>query len=446
MKSPVIPPDLLPRLKGKTVYCGFSGGPDSLALLLLLHEAEADSDFTLKAVHFEHGLRGRAGEEDAEFCRRFCGERGIPFACVSLHVPENRLDGESIETAARRLRLNYWKMLPKGTVVTLGHQSDDVAENLFLRLMRGANVSGLTSLSFLSEMDGILFFRPLIGFSREDILNLLRGRGLQWRTDATNLESEYGRNFLRNRIFPALYEKFPYARGGVARSIKNLTEDAEFIDTEAVKRFAAMNPSKRNDWISLPNALFCRVFRLFLEREAGTQIIAGHDLTERFREMIQNFPENNFSELQITGFPDFSLFIGNMDIVFVDRRIPDQVFWNYQEKSAIVWGKYRFQYDSRMGGQGDGIETTVFDSEDLPKTLLIRQVRPEDRMIPFGRKNEVAAAKLLSSGKVPAPLRFFCPAVCTPDGSILWIPGVRRSNRHPARENRPVCGFSFFRL
>ena len=100
-------PEFASILNGKNVYCGFSGGADSLTLLMLLSEAREAFHFSLSVIHFEHGLRGRAGVEDSLFCQDFCQKSGIPFTCISLNVPEHIRQGEGIEAAARRLRMDH---------------------------------------------------------------------------------------------------------------------------------------------------------------------------------------------------------------------------------------------------------------------------------------------------------------------------------------------------
>ena len=87
------------KVKGKVLYCSFSGGADSLALLLFLAYWRNKADFQLKAIHFEHGFRGAESLADAEFCRKKCEEKNIPFQCVFLNVPANRL-GQPSEIAS----------------------------------------------------------------------------------------------------------------------------------------------------------------------------------------------------------------------------------------------------------------------------------------------------------------------------------------------------------
>ncbi|OVE82776.1 hypothetical protein BVY04_00060, partial [bacterium M21] len=84
---------------------GFSGGADSTALVLLLSELE----ISFTAVHLNHGIRGHEAMEDETWCHRFCRLRHLPFESHSLDVLTNKAAGESMEMAARRLRLAHWK-------------------------------------------------------------------------------------------------------------------------------------------------------------------------------------------------------------------------------------------------------------------------------------------------------------------------------------------------
>ncbi|MEI8245022.1 MAG: tRNA lysidine(34) synthetase TilS, partial [Lentisphaerota bacterium] len=149
---------ILAPFKGYKVYAGFSGGADSTALLLTLHSLAAELSIELQAVHFEHGLRGQASLDDAVWCEDFCQSRQIPFTGITLDVLSFRYPGENIEAAARRLRIQQWvEMLAgqKNAVVALGHHAGDRIENLFIRLCRGSNISGLTAMRSRGIIHGI---------------------------------------------------------------------------------------------------------------------------------------------------------------------------------------------------------------------------------------------------------------------------------------------------
>ena len=173
---------LLP-CKNKNILLGFSGGADSCALFLILEHWSKKIPFNLTAVHFEHGLRGKASLNDAEFCRNTAEKYNVPFICYSLNVPENMLKNETIESAARRLRLTKWQELAAKTdkcEIHLAHHADDLTENILLRLFRGANVSGLCGLREFSTIGTMQLRHNSPSFRRSLLFRAYRPRK-SWR-------------------------------------------------------------------------------------------------------------------------------------------------------------------------------------------------------------------------------------------------------------------------
>ena len=237
---------------------GFSGGADSTALLLALHQA----GWPVSAVHFNHQLRGEAALADARFCREFCRVRGIPFRCFRLDVKNNRQKGESVESAARRLRLEKWCQLTakKHQLVFLAHHADDAAEELFLRILRGASTTGLVGLRELRQLnDGTRLARPLLRCRKSELEEYLRAEGVEkWCVDATNFVSDCNRNRIRNQLLPA-WKKLFGGDSGIQATLEALRMDAAYLEEEAA---AALPPRPTiDDWRRIPAALFARVLR-----------------------------------------------------------------------------------------------------------------------------------------------------------------------------------------
>ena len=246
------------ELPKEPALVGFSGGADSTALLLALHQA----GWRVSAVHFNHQLRGEASENDARFCREFCRARGIPFRCFRLDVKGERQKGESIESAARRLRLDKWRELTsaKRQLVFLAHHADDAAEELFLRLARGASTSGLVGLKGYRELaDGTRLARPLLHCRKQELVDYLKAEGVaEWCTDETNAISDCSRNRIRNQLLPWWREAFGN-ENGILASLEALRDDAEYLEAAA----ASALPQKATiaEWRNIPAALFPRVLR-----------------------------------------------------------------------------------------------------------------------------------------------------------------------------------------
>jgi tRNA(Ile)-lysidine synthase len=177
-----------------------SGGADSVALLWMFRVFFENE---LVVVHFDHGIRGRESEEDALFVEDMARRWGIEAVISREDVPNSLEKGESLETGARRLRYAFFERTARergARGVALGHNKEDVAETMLFNLLRGSGVRGMVG---MPERRGI-FFRPLLSCSRDFLRRVLRYRGVAWREDRTNEDDAYTRNFIRNKLIPAI--------------------------------------------------------------------------------------------------------------------------------------------------------------------------------------------------------------------------------------------------
>jgi tRNA(Ile)-lysidine synthase len=180
------------------ILVALSGGGDSMALLSLLGRNYGGR---LCAAHLEHGLRGEASREDAEFVENFCRVSGIPCFMRHTDVANNREKGESIETAGRRIRYEFFSEIcgrENIPFVATGHNAEDAAETVVHRAFRGSGIAGLAGIS--GRRSNIV--RPLINCFREDLRRFLRENDIPWREDETNRENHYVRNKIRNGLLP----------------------------------------------------------------------------------------------------------------------------------------------------------------------------------------------------------------------------------------------------
>lgn len=226
---------------GDGVLIGLSGGPDSVALLDVLATLAPELGLRLQAAHLNHMLRGKAADEDEEFSSRLAERYGIPIvrerADAALYAREH---GLSPEDAARAVRYAFFTRVAaeRGlSKLALGHNLDDQAETVLLRLIRGAGVPGLGGIHPVRVHAGTLtVVRPLLLVGREEILGYLAARGLDYRIDASNLEPVYRRNFVRLSLIPAIEREInPSVKQVLARTADLAREDEEFL-TEAAER------------------------------------------------------------------------------------------------------------------------------------------------------------------------------------------------------------------
>jgi tRNA(Ile)-lysidine synthase len=210
----------------------FSGGVDSLALLLLLWAHWPERRARLLAVHFDHRLRGRASTADARFCRRVCAALGVRFIEGTW---TNAREGAS-EAEARAARFTFFdRVLGRRRVRALwfGHQQDDVAETMLMRLARGAGSAGLAAPRPIHQMPGgRVHVRPLLTLKKQDLVSALTAAGASWREDASNKTGKYLRNRVRHDVLPTWVEAAGSrdALGGAALSRERLEEDDQALE------------------------------------------------------------------------------------------------------------------------------------------------------------------------------------------------------------------------
>ncbi len=409
---------------------GFSGGADSTALLLLLREAGWND---LLAVHFNHHLRGADADNDRLWCERFCLDRHISFICKDLYVSEARLPGESVETAARRCRLEAWRRLAAETgrrIVFLGHHADDALEEFLLRLGRGSNASGLTSLceeSYFAE-GGYAIRRPLLKYGKAELEAYLRGQGVaDWRVDATNLEPCCRRNAVRHRLIPLIRDIFGTDKG-FRRSLRVLRDDAEVLEDGA--RRAEKDAMDLAAWQALPKAYIQRL----LPEQFPDVPFSCHTVDRLYEALRKEGVRTRCIPLDAKRMMCLSErgleVVGRAD----NEEESDDLIWPWQSspclssrgKDGSEW-EFVVQNGERPPAAEWG-EHFDFEGDSRPAALIVRPWRRGDRVRPFGLKGHHRKLQdIFSDAHIPPEARHAWPVVTDDKGEILWVPGLVRA-------------------
>ncbi len=182
-----------------------SGGADSVALVLGLWAHFPALRRRWVVAHFNHRLRGRAAAGDARFCAGLAAGLGVP-AVMGEWVGESA-SGVVNEATARAARWTFFRATVRRRrcgAVWLGHQADDVAETMLMRLARGSGTAGLAAPRPVQAGEGgLVHVRPLLGCTKAEIEAVLAAAGVPWREDATNAGGDFLRNRMRHHVVPA---------------------------------------------------------------------------------------------------------------------------------------------------------------------------------------------------------------------------------------------------
>ena len=191
------------------VVVGVSGGPDSICLLEVLYKLQNQLEIELVVAHINHMLRGEEANEDEKYVNDFCVERGIEVYSKRININEfAKKQRMSTETAGREARYQFFREVMKKTnsnKIATAHNANDQVETIFMRIMRGTGLEGLTGISVKRDS---IYIRPILFLQREEIEWYCEKNNLNPRIDKSNMERNYSRNKIRLDIIPYMKENF----------------------------------------------------------------------------------------------------------------------------------------------------------------------------------------------------------------------------------------------
>jgi tRNA(Ile)-lysidine synthase len=315
---------------------------------------------------------------------------------------------------------------------------------MFLRLIRGANISGVTSLRGCQQLKGLAIIRPLLDVTRREIEEFLHERGIcEFRRDSSNDENDFRRNYLRNVLLKKLFSRFADAERGLLTAYDAVRCDAEFIEQSARRISDA-----HKEGASLPldllrgthPAVLIRVLRYWLSDRCDGELIPDGNLLHRVIVESAKFAGRaGMREIEIPAGDGKILVMGSAGIRLPATETAEALEpcqWKWKKNRRLGWGGYLLEARTVKGGDApeklkSDDRTAYFDAAKFPATLVLRRWCDGDRMIPFGFEKPVKVKKIFEGRKIPARMRSQIPLVCLENGDILWMPGVRRANFAP---------------
>ncbi|MBT6447292.1 MAG: tRNA lysidine(34) synthetase TilS [Flavobacteriaceae bacterium] len=186
--------------ESKLLVC-VSGGVDSMVLINLLNRLK----YNVSIAHCNFNLRDNESDIDEDFVKNYAITNSIPFFSKSFIT---RIPKHSMQMAARNLRYKWFYSVLKVEeldYIITAHHLDDSLETFILNLSRASGIEGLTGIKQLNDV----IVRPLLVFSKNEILNYAKTNNIKWREDSTNKKNDYQRNQIRNEIIPLLKKLHP---------------------------------------------------------------------------------------------------------------------------------------------------------------------------------------------------------------------------------------------
>jgi len=264
--------------KKDKVILGISGGPDSVAMLHLFSHIKREFKLYLVCVHFNHGLRKEADEEEI-FVKRLADSLNIKFVSERKNVG-GFWEGNSLEQVARNLRYDFFFKVAntlKIKKIALAHTKDDVVETVLMRVIRGAGIQGLRGILPLIKLKRKTFIRPLIEMEKEEIIKWLKEKKIEYRVDSSNFEERFFRNKIRLNILPLLKKLNPNIKNNLFNLARLSAWNYDFVTKLAYKELEQVREEEGKDFLilnlerlkRLHPFLFLQVLRLAIEEIKG---------------------------------------------------------------------------------------------------------------------------------------------------------------------------------
>ena len=445
---------------GQHLLVAVSGGPDSIALLSLLHRLVRSWRLTLTAVHCNYGLRGAESGGDESFVATFCRERDLPLV---IHQPMlvKRRQRSSLQAAARDARYDFMKQLAHevgADRIAVGHTANDQAETVLMWMLRGAGMTGLAGMPYVRENRII---RPLLAATREEVTAYLNREGLTYRRDSSNEKPLYHRNRIRKELLPVITQLAPAAVRVLQRQADLLREDEQYLEqmTNELVRALVSHDSRgvqrvdRQALIELPVALQRRLVRAILRTYDEEGRASSLRVVESVRRVF--LKGRSGARLSLTqtlvildqGSVRFSPGAGGDRSHQIDsaqeRRemlatpVPSTVSWTRTNQQIHV------QLTTRRAADALGIspspELALFDADRFSEPLVVRPWQAGDRFFPHGMKGKSKKLQdFFIDRKLARRARGTVPLLVAPEG-ILWVVGMRQDERFVVRDETTRC-------
>lgn len=420
---------------GDAVLIGLSGGPDSVCLCRILKGLSDAMDLTLSAVYIDHGLRPDENDTERQFCEHFCADLGIKFLYRKIDLSTPDVGGSSnLQESARELRYQIYEEIAGETgadEIALGHNADDQAETVLMRLIRGSGMKGLTG---IPPVRGRII-RPLAELEKADILEYLSSEGQKYMTDSSNLKEKYDRNWIRSGVLTEMKKRNPSTVKDICRTAGILRDEDAYLEIKVTKTLMRMISRKTDNSIDLflrplettEKPILRRLLRRAIDATDGLRgisfehvegiisLIKSGNAGDRMHlprgiRVVREYAVLKLAKETLTEIVECMLNVpGEITIEGTDIKISAEIM----------------EYGSESVNNRD---TVMLDAGTMSFPLTIRARQDGDFFHPlgFGRKKKLQ--DYFVDEKVPRDERDKVPVVVSGQ-DVVWIAGYRADER-----------------
>ncbi len=404
--------------RGDRFLLAVSGGVDSMVMLDLFTSA----GLSIGVAHCNFQLRPEEAAEEQRLVEETCDAKNIPFFARSFETASHASEhGISTQLAARNLRYEYFEQLRSSEQfnwIATAHHLNDSFETILLNLVRGTGMDGLSGIPMINGHT----IRPMLFLLRDEIERYASEKRIAFRTDSSNLKSDYARNLIRNKAMPLLREINPGLDGTLESTITRLTMTRHLLDT-ALQEFFDRAVTIVNGQTSIDR-------KLLMEHQTPALVLweilkrSGFAF-EECRKIVQTSQVG-----KVFSSRSHELLVDRESLILAEtkHKAGETIELNLRDHTAVRNGVQLELKDLPVGEVIIEKDPALafFDLDKLSFPLVWREWRSGDRFIPLG----MTAHKKLSDFFIDKKVDRFAKSdmsVIESGGEIIWVVGVRVS-------------------
>ena len=397
------------------VLVGVSGGLDSMVLVHVLQAMNVD----FSIAHMNYGLRGEESNEDETFVRNYADKKGIECFIAAGNMGD--LSGESIQMAARAKRYNWFHELMSKygfTHLMTAHHLNDSLETTLLNLIKGTGIKGLVGIS--PQRDNLL--RPLVSISKEELRMYALDNGVKWREDATNAESKYLRNKIRNKVIPELLEINPSLLETFILTNERLAGVNKLVENEVEAiRFNYLKTESGQQVLDMRWYLYDEMYNVLLSeilRPYGVDYVLAKDLGR----------SSTTGSVFHTDEYTLSHDRGAIRITRKDEEPAGPL--SIKKEGEYMWGSWKISITKtkETNFSYSDSNSACLDSSQITFPIAVRSWMMGDEFVPLGMNGKKKISDFMIDNKIPLTLKKHIPLFET-GSEIFWVGGYRIADK-----------------
>ncbi|QTE21975.1 tRNA lysidine(34) synthetase TilS [Polaribacter cellanae] len=412
-----------PFLKEQKILIAISGGVDSVVLTHLLKQL----NFNISLGHCNFNLREKESDLDEEFVKNLSKKLNIDCFTTSFQTTKiSEKNKESTQITARNLRYEWFQKLIEThnfDVVLTAHHSDDNLETFLINLTRGTGLEGFTG---IPEINGNIV-RPLLVFSREEIIDFATKNKLDWREDKSNASTKYTRNKIRHKVIPVLKEINPSLLETFSKTIENLKESRHIIDDKIADiKSEILQPFDYTQKDSVMKYNISKIQELSNPKAYLYQLLKEYNFTEWkdvFHLIVAQTGKQLFSKTHVLLKDRDFLILSKINnkktkpSYFIDKNI-----------SKITAPLYLTL--KKVAEISEENKNTIYVNEEaLEFPLIIRKWQNGDYFYPKGMLGKKKLSKYFKDEKMSLFEKEQAWLLCNNNNDIIWVIGKRQDGR-----------------